>query len=179
MMLGAQCRKFSSGRFIDPKFNVNFVLNDCKLHLLHMKRVLVLCTGNSCRSQMAEGYLRFYSNGNIDVSSAGLERTALNHYTLRVMEEDNIDMSDHQPQRLEEFEGQQFDYLITVCAEVEEGALDHIHYHHKVHFNIPDPTLKSGTDAEIEQEFFRVREIIKKYMLKFLGGILSEDYQTA
>ncbi|NBC09810.1 MAG: arsenate reductase ArsC [Bacteroidetes bacterium] len=143
-----------------------------------MKRVLVLCTGNSCRSQMAEGYLRFYSNGNIEVSSAGLKGTTLNPYTIRVMEEDNIDMSKQEPQGVEEFAGEAFDYLITVCEEADETALSGIHYRHKAHFNIPDPALKQGTDEEIEEEFLRVREIIKKNMLKFLGGILSEDHQS-
>jgi arsenate reductase (thioredoxin) len=144
-----------------------------------MKRVLVLYTGNSCRSQMAEGYLRFYSNGNIEVSSAGFEETALNPYTIRVMEEDNIDMSKQEPQGVEEFAGEAFDYLITVCEEADENTLSGIHYRHKVHFDIPDPALKHGTDEEIEGEFLRVREIIKKNMLKFLGGILSEDHQVA
>lgn len=139
----------------------------------------MLCTGNSCRSQMAEGYLRFYSNGNVEVSSAGLEETALNPYTIRVMEEDNIDMSKHEPQGIEAFAGEAFDYLITVCERADETALSDIHYHHKVHFDIPDPARTKGTDEEIEEEFLRVREIIKKNMLKFLGGILSEDHQAA
>jgi arsenate reductase len=127
---------------------------------------------------MAEGYLRFYSNGNIEVSSAGLKGTTLNPYTIRVMEEDNIDMSKQEPQGVEEFAGEAFDYLITVCEEADETALSGIHYRHKAHFNIPDPALKQGTDEEIEEEFLRVREIIKKNMLKFLGGILSEDHQS-
>ncbi len=122
--------------------------------------------------------MRFYSNGNIEVSSAGLKGTTLNPYTIRVMEEDNIDMSKQEPQGVEEFAGEAFDYLITVCEEADETALSGIHYRHKAHFNIPDPALKQGTDEEIEEEFLRVREIIKKNMLKFLGGILSEDHQS-
>ena len=144
-----------------------------------MRRVLVLCAGNSCRSQMAEGYLRFYSNGNIEVSSAGLEKTTLNPYTLWVMEEDNIDMSEHEAEDIDDYTGKQFDYLITVCQKADEQALEGISYRHHVHFDIPDPALKEGSDEEIAAEFLRVREIIKKNMLKFLGGILSEDPQTA
>jgi arsenate reductase len=127
---------------------------------------------------MAEGYLRFYANGKVEAHSAGLKNTDLHPYTIRVMEEDNIDMGSHSSQSLQSYQGQQFDYLITVCQRVDEEQLNGIHYHHRVHFDVPDPSIKTGTDAEIEKEFMRVREIIKKNMLKFLGGILTDQYQA-
>ncbi len=139
----------------------------------------MLCTGNSCRSQMAEGYLKFYSSGNLEVYSAGTESTDLHPLTVSVMEEDNIDMSDHEPKNLDRFHGQSFDYLITVCKEADQELLKGIDYQHKVHFNIPDPASKTGSPQEVEQEFFRVRELIKKNMLKFLGGVLSENIEHA
>ena len=144
-----------------------------------MKRILVLCTGNSCRSQMAEGYLKYYSSGNLEVYSAGTEGTGLHPLTVSVMEEDNIDMSDHESTKLEQFRGQFFDYLITVCQEVDKETLKDLSYRYKIHFNIPDPASKTGTPQEVEQEFFRVRELVKKNMLKFLGGILSERAELA
>jgi len=128
---------------------------------------------------MAEGYLRFYANGKVEAHSAGLKDTDLHPYTVQVMEEDNIDMSSHSSKSLDAYAGQQFDYLITVCRNADEELLKDIRYTHRIHFDVPDPSIKTGSDEEIEKEFFRVREIIKKNMLKFLGGILTDQYQTA
>jgi len=144
-----------------------------------MKRVLVLCAGNSYRSQMAEGYLKFYSKGEIDVHSAGLQETSLSPITIKVMKEDNIHMDDHQSKSLEDFRGQHFDYLITVCGDVKDETLHTIRYGRKLHYDVPDPAAAGGSEEEVEQEFFRVRELIKKSMLKFLGGMLSENPKTA
>ncbi|NRA50424.1 MAG: arsenate reductase ArsC [Phaeodactylibacter sp.] len=144
-----------------------------------MKRVLVLCTGNSCRSQMAEGYLKFYSDGKLDVQSAGLNAQQLNPYTVRVMEEDNIDMSGHFAKSVDEFHDQRFDYLVTVCDEATDADLSGIEYENKFHFSIPDPALAKGADAEIESTFIDVRETVKRYMLKFLGKALSETLKVS
>lgn len=144
-----------------------------------MKRVLVLCTGNSCRSQMAEGYLRFYAGGNLEIHSAGVKKEGINPYTLRVMEEDNIDMSSHQPRTIGDFQGQHFDYLLTICGEPSEEQLAHLTFDQQMHFSVPDPALAKGTDQEIEAYFLKVREIVKKNMLKFLGRALSENFEPA
>jgi arsenate reductase len=143
-----------------------------------MKRVLVLCTGNSCRSQMAEGYLRFYAGGKLDIQSAGLKAQHLNPYTVRVMEEDNIDMSEHVAKSIDEFRNQYFDYLVTVCDEVTTASLHGIDYAKKIHFSIPDPAEAKGSDHEIEGVFLDVRETVKRYMLKFLGKTLSENVEV-
>lgn len=140
-----------------------------------MKRVLVLCTGNSCRSQMAEGYLQFYAQGKALAFSAGLEDHGVNAFTLKVMAEDNIDISTHHSKQLRVFKGQQFDYLISVCEEVDEKTLKDITYKHKLHFSIPDPAGFEGTDAEKIEEFRRVRELVKKNVLKFIGQVLFEN----
>jgi len=144
-----------------------------------MKRVLVLCTGNSCRSQMAEGYLKFYAGGKLDVYSAGLKAQHLNPYTLRVMEEDNIDMSEHVAKSIDDFSNQHFDYLITVCDEATEAKLKNVHFGKKIHFSIPDPAEATGTDQEVEAVFLKVRETVKRYMLKFLGKTLAENIEVA
>lgn len=143
-----------------------------------MKRVLVLCTGNSCRSQMAEGYLRFYSGGKLDIHSAGLKAQNLNPYTVRVMEEDNIDMSDHVAKSINDFRNQHFDYLITVCDEATEEVIQHIYFDRKIHFSIPDPASANGSDQEVEEVFLDVRETVKRYMLKFLGKTFSENIKV-
>ncbi|MEQ8703473.1 MAG: arsenate reductase ArsC [Phaeodactylibacter sp.] len=144
-----------------------------------MKRVLVLCTGNSCRSQMAEGYLRFYAGGKLDIQSAGLNAQHLNPYTVRVMEEDNIDMSEHTAKSIADFHNQYFDYLITVCDEAAESTLQGVNYAEKIHFSIPDPAKASGSEEEIELVFLQVRETVKRYMLKFLGKTLAENVEVA
>lgn len=144
-----------------------------------MKRVLVLCTGNSCRSQMAEGYLRFYANGQLEINSAGLEAQSLNPFTVKVMEEDNIDMSEHASKSVAQFHGQRFDYLITVCDEAAKVGVKGIDFGKRVHFSIPDPASAAGTDEEIEAEFLAVRDTVKRYMLKFLGKAFSENTEIA
>ena len=135
----------------------------------------MLCTGNSCRSQMAEGYLQFYAQGKALAFSAGLEDHGVNPYTLKVMAEDNIDITSHYSKRLNVFRGQHFDYLITVCDEADKEVLKGISFQHKLHFSIPDPAAFEGPEAEKMEEFRRVRELVKKNVLKFIGQVLFEN----
>ncbi|MCB0571769.1 MAG: arsenate reductase ArsC [Phaeodactylibacter sp.] len=140
-----------------------------------MKRVLVLCTGNSCRSQMAEGYLEFYVQGKAEVFSAGLENHGVNPFALRAMAEDNIDISSHYAKTVDAFRNEHFDYLVTVCDEASQERFRGISYTHRLHFSIPDPAAFTGSEDEIMEEFRRVRELVKKYMLKFIGQALLEN----
>ncbi|WP_170254620.1 arsenate reductase ArsC [Phaeodactylibacter luteus] len=140
-----------------------------------MKRVLVLCTGNSCRSQMAESYLRFYANELLEVESAGLRDQGVNPMTIKVMEEDNIDTEGLLSKPLSTFYGQHFDYLITVCNRAADADLAGLSYDEHIHFDIPDPALATGAPERVEREFLRVREIVKKNMLKFLGKLMAES----
>lgn len=128
---------------------------------------------------MAEGYLRFYANGQLEINSAGLEAQSLNPFTVKVMEEDNIDMSEHNSKSIDQFRSQHFDYLITVCDEAEKTVPKDIEYEKKVHFSIPDPAFASGTEAEIEAAFLETRETVKRNILKFLGKALSENIEVA
>lgn len=144
-----------------------------------MKRILVLCTGNSCRSQMAEGYLKYYTQGAVEVRSAGLESHGVHALTLRVMEEDNIDIAGQYSKTLDAFRGQHFDFLITVCDEASQKLLKGISFGEKIHFSIPDPAAARGDDRQKAEEFRRVREVVKKKMLKFIGKILYENKEAA
>lgn len=144
-----------------------------------MKRVLVLCTGNSCRSQMAEGYLKYYTQSNAEIYSAGLEDHGINPYTTMAMEEDSIDITGQVSKPVKIFKGQHFDYLITVCDEATRKILKGISYSEKIHFSIPDPAAFEGEKSRKVEEFRRVREIVKKNILKFIGKTLQENSEVA
>lgn len=144
-----------------------------------MKKVLVLCVNNSCRSQMAEGYLNFYGSRFALFYSAGVTPSLVHPLAKQVMEEDNIDISTYTSKALSSFYGQRFDYLVSVCHELPNDLLNKIKYKHKIQLNIPDPAKAKGTDEEKLKEFRRVREIIKVQMLKFIGKELLVEEPIA
>ncbi|HMQ48738.1 MAG TPA: arsenate reductase ArsC [Saprospiraceae bacterium] len=144
-----------------------------------MKKVLVLCVNNSCRSQMAEGYLNYYGSRFALFYSAGSNPTELHELAKQVMEEDSIDIHAYTAKALSSFYGQKFDYLISVCNEVPDELLNRIKFKHKIQLNIPDPAKAKGTDAEKLKEFRRVREMIKVQMLKFIGRELLVEAPIA
>lgn len=140
-----------------------------------MKKILVLCSGNSCRSQMAEGYLTYYAKGNVKIFSAGLESHGVHPMAVEVMAEDSIDIS-HQPSKaLDALSRKKFDYLITVCEEARVALPAHFKFKKKKHFDIPDPAKFRGTDEETREVFRQAREQIKKAILKFIGQELLAD----
>lgn len=141
-----------------------------------MKRVLVLCTGNSSRSQMAEGYLKFYAEGKLEVQSAGLEDHGVNPLTVFSMEDDNIDISTHFSKPIHFFNGEHFDYLISVCEATEKDVSRHVSFDKFIKYDIIDPAKAEGTKAEKQSVFLKVREEVKRSVLKFLG---KEMYQSA
>ncbi|MEN0006264.1 MAG: arsenate reductase ArsC, partial [Bacteroidota bacterium] len=134
-----------------------------------MKTVLVLCTGNSCRSQIAEGYLSFYANGRARIYSAGLEKHGLNPFAVEVMGEDSIDISDATSNTVEEIEHSHFDFVLTVCDHAVKNVPVDLSYEHTMHFSIDDPATAEGSKEEKMAVFRKVREEIKISMLKFIG----------
>lgn len=88
-----------------------------------MKKIVVLCTGNSCRSQMAGGYLRYFARGRADVYSAGVETHGVNPRAITIMKEDGVDISNHSFNNVSEYLNIEFDYVITVCDPAEERCL--------------------------------------------------------
>jgi arsenate reductase (thioredoxin) len=134
-----------------------------------MKKVLVLCTGNSCRSQIAEGYLRFFAGKNAEVFSAGVETHGVNPKAIAIMKEDGIDISSHTSNNVNEYLHMPFDHVITVCDNALErcplfpsgSGVQH-------HYNFPDPAKATGTEAEVMAEFRRVREMIRGYCRGFV-----------
>ena len=134
-----------------------------------MKRILVVCTGNSCRSQMAEGYFRKFAGNKAEVYSAGIETHGLNSKAIAAMKEDGIDISKHTSDNLNEYKTIDFDFVITVCDNAKENCPFFPSTAKKFHHNFPDPAKAKGTEEEIKMQFRRVREMIKKYCLNFVS----------
>ena len=134
-----------------------------------MKKVLVLCTGNSCRSQIAEGYLRHFANGKAEIYSAGIETHGVNPDAIAVMKEDGIDISHHTSNNIEEYRNIEFDYVITVCDNAKERCPFFPSSAKKIHYNFPDPAKAKGSEQEIMEKFREVRNMIKAYSKNFIG----------
>ncbi len=137
-----------------------------------MKKILVLCTGNSCRSQMTEGYLRYFANEKSQIYSAGVETHGVNQRAIDIMKEDNIDISHHTSNNIDEYTHIDFDFIITVCDHAKERCPYFPTKAKKFHYNFPDPAKANGTSAEITNEFRSVREMIKEYCKAFVKNNL-------
>lgn len=137
-----------------------------------MKKILVLCTGNSCRSQIAEGYLRRFSGDKAVVYSAGVETHGVNPKAIKIMAEDGIDISDHTSNNIDEYTNIDVDFVITVCDNAKERCPYFPTNAKKFHHNFPDPAKASGSDEEVKAEFRAVREMIKEYCEDFVKANL-------
>ena len=133
------------------------------------KKILVLCTGNSCRSQIAEGYLRHFANGNAEVYSAGVETHGVNPKAIAIMQEDGIDISNHTSTIIDEYYDIDFDFVITVCDNAKERCPFFPTKAKKFHQNFSDPAKAEGSEDEIREEFRKVREEIKTYCKRFIS----------
>jgi arsenate reductase len=133
-----------------------------------MKKILVLCGGNSCRSQMAEGYLRLFAGKKAEVLSAGLEAHGLNPNSVIVMKEDGIDISKHTSNSIDEYKDVKFDMVITVCDNSVEQCPYFPTKAIKFHHDFPDPAKCKGTPEEILKEFRKVRDMVKAYCKTFV-----------
>lgn len=138
-----------------------------------MKKILVLCTGNSCRSQLAEGYLRHFAGDKATVYSAGVETHGVNPRAIAVMAEDGIDISGHTSNNMNEYRDIDFDYVITVCDNAKERCPFFPSTAQKFHHNFPDPAKATGTEQEIMDQFRAVREQVKQYSEAFVKEHLS------
>lgn len=138
-----------------------------------MKKVLVLCTGNSCRSQIAHGYLELFSDGKAKIYSAGIETHGVNPRAIRVMAEDGVDISAHTSNHVDEYRDINFDYVITVCDNANEACPYFAGNVQRFNHNFPDPAKATGTDSEIMQQFEMVRDMIKAYTRDFADKYLG------
>lgn len=132
------------------------------------KKILVLCTGNSCRSQIAEGYLKYFAGNLADVYSAGVETHGLNPRAVEIMKEDGIDISNQTSNHVDEYLHLNFDFIITVCDNALERCPVFPSNAVKLHYNFPDPAKAKGSEVEIMNAFRNTRELIKSYSNNFV-----------
>ena len=139
-----------------------------------MKNVLVLCTGNSCRSQMAHGYLiALQPRALAHIYSAGIETHGLNPDAVRIMEEDGVDISSHTSNNVSEYDGIDLDYIITVCDHAKENCpFIPAPNAKRIHHNFRDPSKVTGTEQQKHAAFKEAREEIKAFSLNFIESEL-------
>lgn len=148
--------------------------NQAAVHKIIMKNILVLCTGNSCRSQIAEGYLKHFAGDKVNIYSAGIETHGVNPRAIKTMAEDNIDISNHTSNHVDEYANITFDYVITVCDNANEACPFFPGNVKRSHYNFPDPAKARGTEGEVMNAFRQVREQIKAYTREFVKQHLTE-----
>lgn len=136
------------------------------------KRILVLCTGNSCRSQMAEGFLRHFARTEAEVFSAGIETHGVNPRAVLMMKEDGIDISGHTSNHVDEYRHIDFDFIITVCDHANEHCPAFPAKGMKFHCAFPDPSRAKGDEDEILESFRQVRDEIKNFCIQFVSDFL-------
>lgn len=133
------------------------------------KKVLVLCTGNSCRSQIAEAYLRHFARQKAEIFSSGVETHGVNPRAIATMKDDGIDISNHTSNNIDEYRNIDFDFVITVCDNAKERCPFFPTKAQKFHYNFPDPAKATGTEEEIAEEFKKVRQQIRNYCENFIA----------
>jgi arsenate reductase len=143
------------------------------------KRVLILCTGNSARSQMAEGLLRHDAGECFDVESAGTEASFVRPEAIAAMSELGIDISGQRSKKVDEFDGQRFDYLITVCDNARETCPVFFGATERLHRNFEDPAAVVGSNEERLAVFRRVRDELRSYLADFALRIRSYNNRTS
>jgi arsenate reductase len=140
-----------------------------------VKRVLVICTGNSCRSQMAEGFLRDLTGGSVEVYSAGTHPSFVHPLAIEVMREIGIDISGHTSKSVREFVDRRFDFVITVCDDAKASCPVFPGSRKTVHMPFEDPVMFEGSAQDGIAKFREVRDKIKAAMGKFVDGELPGD----
>lgn len=135
------------------------------------KRVLFLCTHNSCRSQMAEGLVNHFLGNRFEAFSAGTEATRVNLLAIRVMAELGIDITGHSSKTMDEFAGQSFDYVITLCGDAFEKCPLFFGGVKREHIGFDDPSRLPGSEDEVLPEYRRVRDEIRTRLTHFFEEV--------
>jgi len=136
-----------------------------------MQRVLILCTANSARSQMAEGLLRHDAGGRFAVESAGAHASFVRPEAIAVMREIGIDISHQRSKAVDEFAGRSFDYVITVCDHAREACPVYPGHANRLHCGFDDPAAAQGSEQDRLQAFRRVRDEIRAYLRTFANAL--------
>jgi arsenate reductase len=139
-----------------------------------MQRALILCTGNSARSQMAEGFLRRMAAGRLEAHSAGTKPGQVRPEAVAVMREAGIDISHHRSKHVDEFAGQSFEYVITVCDNARESCPVFPAATQRIHWSFEDPAAVDGPEPVRLAAFRRIRDQIREKLQEFVTGRLPE-----
>jgi arsenate reductase len=137
---------------------------------MNKSKVLILCTGNSARSQMAEGLLRNDAGDRFEVQSAGVEPSRVRPEAIEAMREIGIDISGHRSKSLDEFKGREFDYVITVCDNANQRCPVFPGQTKRIHWSLEDPAAVPGDETARLAEFRRVRDQIRERLREFSAG---------
>lgn len=133
--------------------------------------ILVLCTGNRCRSQMAEGWLRHFGGDRVIVRSAGTQPKGVHPLAVRVMSEAGVDIADHRSEHLDQYVGERFDYVVTVCDAAHEACPVFAGAGRMVHQSFADPDRATGSEDEMLPVFRRVRDEIRDWAQRFVAQV--------
>lgn len=144
-----------------------------------MKKVLVLCTGNSCRSQMVHGYLKVFSKGLIEVFSAGVETHGLNPTAVKVMKEDGVDISNHTSNHIDEYHNIHFDLVITVCDHAQERCPFFPNATKILHKSFSDPSNSKGSMDERLKMFRNTRDEIKAFSKQLIQEYITLESEPS
>lgn len=131
------------------------------------KTVLILCTGNSARSQMAEGLLHHDAGDRFEVSSAGTRPSPIRPEAIQVMQEIGVDISGHRSKSVDEFAARDFDYVLTVCDHANQNCPIFPGHGQRIHHNFQDPAASAGSNEERLAAFRRIRDQIREYLRGF------------
>ena len=137
--------------------------------MIDKKRVLILCTGNSARSQTAEGLLRHEAGDRFEVFSAGTKPSSFRLEAIGVMNEIGIDISGHRSKSVDEFSGRPFDFVITVCDNAKESCPIFPGEAKRIHWSFEDPAAVEGPDEQRNAAFRKIRDQIHARLMVFLG----------
>lgn len=133
-----------------------------------MKKILIVCTGNSCRSQMAEAWMRKFAGDKAQVFSAGTHPEKVNTNAIIVMEKKGVDISKNKSNHVSEYMEIDFDYMITVCDNAKENCPIFPNAKHVIHKSFPDPAKEKETEKEILHTYANVRDSLKEFVLDFV-----------
>jgi arsenate reductase len=136
--------------------------------MVKARRVLILCTGNSARSQMAEGLLRHLGGESFEVFSAGTKPSHVRREAIEAMREISVEISGQRSKSVDEFAGQEFDYVITVCDKANENCPVFPGHTRRIHWSFDDPAAVEGNDEKRLREFRRVRDAIANRLGEFV-----------
>lgn len=134
-------------------------------------KVLILCTANSARSQMAEGLLRHLAGDRVDAHSAGAKPSTVNPFAVRAMQDRGIDISLQRSEHLAQYLETEFDYVITVCDQAADACPHFPGPARRIHWSFPDPAAVEGDDAAVLESFIAVRDGLEAKLCAWLESL--------